>query len=145
LRCVLAVLGGLVLLLAAHRVTSAAWFVERPFVAGHFRPLFPHPPDTSFPSYTTAYFAAVAVPAFFSWRRAGWVMVAITAEVAFGCVYVGVHYVTDVTAGMVIGAACGGICWAILGVPPAARLVERADGLARRLRVRPAVLADAPD
>jgi len=57
LRCVLAVIGGLVLLMAAHRVTSAAWLVTRPFVAGHFRPLFPHPPDTSFPSYTTSYFA----------------------------------------------------------------------------------------
>jgi membrane-associated phospholipid phosphatase len=136
LRCVLSVIGGLVLLLAAHRVT-AAWHVDRPFVAGHFRPLFPHPPDTSFPSYTTAYFAAVAGPAWLTWRRAGAVMAVITAEVAFGCVYVGVHYVTDVAAGMAMGAACGGLCWAILGLAPAARLLARADGLVRRLRLRP--------
>jgi hypothetical protein len=32
---------------------------------------------------------------------------AITAEAAFGCVYVGVHYATDVLAGAPIGAACG--------------------------------------
>jgi undecaprenyl-diphosphatase len=95
LRVLLAIALGLVLLVLARKGIAAVSFVPRPFAADHFQPLYPHPPDTSFPSATTGYFAVVAVPVACVWRKLGWVFAAITLEVAFGCVYVGVHYITD--------------------------------------------------
>jgi undecaprenyl-diphosphatase len=123
LRCVLAVALGLAVVVAARHVTESLVFVPRPFVADHFRPLFPHSRDSSFPSATAGYFAAAAVPVLACWRRMGWVLAGIAAEVAWGCVYVGVHYVTDVLAGLAIGAAGGAAAWLVLGAPGIARLL----------------------
>lgn len=66
-------------------------------------------------------------------------MAALTAEVAAGCVYVGVHYVSDVAAGAVIGIAAGGVAWLLLGLPVAIRVTTAADRLLRKARLRPAV------
>jgi membrane-associated phospholipid phosphatase len=105
-------------------------------VADHFRPLFPHAPDSSFPSATTGYFAAAAIPVLACWRRVGWVLAAIAAEVAAGCVYVGVHYVTDVLAGLALGAAAGGLAWLAFGAPGIARLVAATDAALRAALLR---------
>jgi membrane-associated phospholipid phosphatase len=121
LRVLLAIALGLILLVLARKGIAAISFVPRPFAADHFRPLYPHPPDTSFPSATTGYFAVVAVPVACVWRKLGWVFAAITLEVAFGCVYVGVHYITDVLGGASIGAGCGGAAWLACGVVAARR------------------------
>jgi len=137
LRCVLAVVFGLAVVVAARHVAEFLVFVPRPFVAGHFRPLFPHAPDSSFPSATTGYFAAAAVPVIACWRRAGQVLAAIAAEVAAACVYVGVHYATDVLAGLAIGAAGGCAAWLALGVPGIARPLAAADKALQAARLRP--------
>jgi undecaprenyl-diphosphatase len=137
LRCVLAAgLAPATVVMIRHAAASVV-FVPRPFIADHFVPLYPHAPDSSFPSATTGYFAGIAVPVLACWRRLGWLLAAITAEVAFGCVYVGVHYGTDVLAGIVIGAASGAAAWRILGVPPAARLLAALDDGLRQGRLRP--------
>jgi membrane-associated phospholipid phosphatase len=146
LRCSLAaaIAVGLVVL-ARHGITAIS-FVPRPFTVFHFDPLYPHPPNSAFPSATTGYFAAAAVPALLCWRKLGWVVTAITAEVAFGCVYVGVHYVTDVVAGAAIGAACGAVAWLMLGFPPVARLIGKAEGALGRIPLpRRRTLTDAPE
>jgi len=96
-------------------------YVTRPFVAMHFTPLYPHPPNNSFPSSLTAFVAVAGVVGVLAWRRRGLVFVAGTAIVAFGCMYVGVHYLSDVIAGAVIGAAGGGVAWLIAGLPPLTR------------------------
>lgn len=141
LRCVLAVVLGLGVVVLARHAAESVVFVQRPFVADHFRPLFPHAPDSSFPSATAGYFAAAVVPVMACWRRLGIALAAIAAEVAFGCVFVGVHYVTDVLAGLVIGAAGGGAAWLALGVPGISGVLAAAErrvrpGRAER-RVRP--------
>jgi membrane-associated phospholipid phosphatase len=136
LRCVLAVVLGLALVVLGRRVSAETWFIQRPFVAYHFTPLYPHSADSSFPSATTAYFAVAAVAALCARSKAGWIIVVITLEVAFGCVYVGVHYVSDVVAGAILGAASGGISWLILGYPPIARFVRNIDGALCRIHLR---------
>jgi membrane-associated phospholipid phosphatase len=136
LRCALAAVLALILVILARHAVVAISFVPRPFVVYDFQPLYPHSPDSAFPSATTAYFAAAGVPAFFAWRPVGWVFAAMTAEVAFGCVYVGVHYVTDVVAGAAIGAGCGLASWLLLGVPPMAGLMRRSDRLLSRMHMR---------
>jgi len=65
------------------------------------------------------------------------VAAAIAAEVAGACVYVGVHYVTDVLAGLGIGAAGGGIAWLALGAPGVSRLLALGDAALQTARLRP--------
>lgn len=146
LRCSLA--AGLAVgfvILARHGITAVS-FVPRPFTVFHFTPLYPHTPNSAFPSATTGYFAAAAVPALLCWRRLGWVVTAITIEVAFGCVYVGVHYVTDVLAGAAIGAAGGAIAWLLLAFPPAAWAIGKAEGVLTRIPLpRRRAVPDAPE
>ncbi|MFZ2033323.1 MAG: phosphatase PAP2 family protein, partial [Candidatus Dormiibacterota bacterium] len=102
----------------------------RPFVALHFVPLYPHPPNNSFPSSLTAFAAVAAVVGVLAWGRLGLVFVLGMVVVGFGCVYVGVHYATDVIAGAGIGAACGAVTWLVAGLPPIARALR---ALERRL------------
>ncbi len=102
--------------------------MARPFVAMHFTPLYPHPPNNSFPSSLTAFAAVAAVVGVLAWRRRGLVFIAGTAIVAFGCMYVGVHYLSDVIVGAAVGAACGALTWLAAGLPPVTRafaVVER--------------------
>lgn len=100
----------------------------RPFAALHFVPLYPHPANNSFPSSLTAFVAVAAVVGVLAWGRLGLVFVVGVAVVGFGCVYVGVHYATDVIAGAAIGAACGAITWLITGLPPVARWLRALEG-----------------
>ena len=102
----------------------------RPFVALHFVPLYPHPPNNSFPSSLTAFAAVAAVVGVLAWGRLGLVFGLGMVVVGFGCVYVGVHYATDVIAGAAIGAACGAVTWLVAGLPPVARALG---ALERRL------------
>lgn len=62
LRCVLAIGCGLVAVVLVCKGIAHVMFISRPFVVHHFRALFPHATNTSFPSTLTAYFAVVAVP-----------------------------------------------------------------------------------
>jgi membrane-associated phospholipid phosphatase len=145
LRCSLAAALGVVLVIVARHGITAISFVPRPFTVFGFTPLYPHPPNSAFPSATTGYFAACMVPALLCWRRLGWVVTAITIEVAFGCVYVGVHYVTDVLAGAAIGAAAGAIGWLLLAFPPAVRAIGKAEGVLGRIPLpRRRAVRDAP-
>jgi undecaprenyl-diphosphatase len=104
--------------------TIGSWhYVRRPFVALDFAPLFPHAPNNSFPSSTVAFGAVAATVVLFAWRRAGFVLAVGAVVIAFGCVYVGVHYLNDVLVGAAIGIACGAAAWLALGWGPAARLL----------------------
>ena len=102
-------------------------YVPRPFVALHFTPLFPHAANNSFPSSTVAFAAVTATVVVLAWWRLGLVLVAGTVVIAFGCVYVGVHYVTDVIVGAALGIACGAVFWFGLGLPPVARFLAAID------------------
>ena len=105
-------------------------FRPRPFVALHFVPLYPHAPNNSFPSSLTAFAAVAAVVGVLAWGRLGLVFVLGMVVVGFGCVYVGVHYATDVIAGAALGVACGAVTWLVAGLPPVARALR---ALERRL------------
>jgi undecaprenyl-diphosphatase len=114
---------------ASHEVGKLT-YRPRPFVALHFTPLFPHPPNNSFPSSLTAFAAVAAVIGVLAWRRVGLVFVVGTVVVGFGCVYVGVHYASDVVVGAALGAVCAAVTWLVAGLPPVAGVLG---ALERRL------------
>ena len=76
-------------------------------------PLVAEPDPNSFPSgHTCAAFAAASawwrtLP--WSWRKIA--AVAMAAVMAFSRLYVGVHFPTDVVAGMAVGLLCGWMAW----------------------------------
>ncbi len=130
---------------ASHEVGRLT-YVPRPFVAMHFTPLFPHPPNNSFPSTLTAFAAVGAVIGVLAWRRLGLVFVVGTVVVGFGCVYVGVHYASDVVVGAAVGAVCAAVTWLVVGLPPVTRalgVVERRLPQRRRRGAPPRVAATA--
>jgi undecaprenyl-diphosphatase len=125
-----------VLAYAGSDAAGAVWYRARPFAAMRVRPLYPHSANSSFPSGTVAVVAAVTVVAFFAWPALGRVLAAATAMVAFGCVYVGVHYPSDVAAGALAGAAAPALTWRVSGLGWASTLLTAADRLAARLGAR---------
>jgi membrane-associated phospholipid phosphatase len=135
-RCVLSILVGLVSVQLIRIGSVHLLFVSRPFVVHHFKPLYPHSRDSSFPSSLTAYFAACAMPVWFVWRKLGLLLFVITFEVALGCVYVGVHYVSDVFAGAAIGAGSAGIEWWLFGQRPLAPMIGTIDNWLIRIHLR---------
>lgn len=104
-----AVLGGVIVL-----AINAVFYRVRPFVAGDVNLLFQHLSNSSFPSFhTTALFAA----SFFlytkklqntgMWRSVGCVFLGISFLVALSRIIAGVHWPTDILAGIVLGGLCG--------------------------------------
>jgi undecaprenyl-diphosphatase len=111
----LAAVAGAVLAYVGSHAVGLLWNRPRPFVVMRVSPLFPHAANSSFPSSTVAVIAAIATVAWFAWPRLGQVLAAATVITAFGCVYVTVHYTSDVIVGALIGAAAAAVAWAVSG------------------------------
>lgn len=124
---------GLVLTQWASHELGKVTYQARPFVALHFTPLYPHTPNNSFPSSLTAFVAVAAVIGLLAWGRRGLIFVAGVVVVGFGCVYVGVHYPSDVVVGAALGCACGALTWLIAGGRPVAKVLNAVE---RRLPQR---------
>lgn len=96
-------------------LVSHLYFRPRPFMVlpkGTFTQLIPHSPDASFPSdHTTGSFGFAAA----SWGKAPkWITTSFTILAvlnALARLYVGVHWPTDVIAGILIGTLCGRLVW----------------------------------
>lgn len=76
---------------------------DRPFVHHHVVQLIQHAANASFPSdHATGAFVIAA--SIWIWRkRDGWIWLVLAAGIAFSRIWTGVHYPTDVLAGMLIG------------------------------------------
>jgi undecaprenyl-diphosphatase len=132
---------GLVLTQVVCHELGRLMYQTRPFVAMHFTPLFPHTVNNSFPSSLTAFAGVAAVIGVLAWRRLGLVFVVGMVVVGFGCVYVGVHYPSDVIVGAGVGAACGAVTWFIAGGRPMTKVLS---AIERRLPKRRRSMASAP-
>lgn len=79
------------------------FYRDRPFVHHHVIKLISHVANASFPSdhATGAFVIATSI---WIWRkRDGWIWLLIAAGIALSRVWTGVHYPSDVVAGMLIG------------------------------------------
>lgn len=116
---------GLPLIFEATAFIIVTFIVQRP------RPdverLLDSPVNSSFPSGHVAaatVYAAMVIVVFWHtralWVRALAVLIAVAPPliVAWARMYQGMHFLTDVIAGMVLGLVSVGICWKILGPPP---------------------------
>jgi undecaprenyl-diphosphatase len=106
-----------VLALCINAIIGHFFFRARPFVSlpkGTFTQLIPHSIDTSFPSDHTAGsfgFAAGSWGKAQFWVRKSFTILALV--VAFARIYTGVHWPTDVLAGMLIGIISARLTWAM--------------------------------
>lgn len=131
-------LGGIAALVVA-AVVSGLWMRDRPFVALHFQPLVAHDPSASFPSDHLSALGGITAGAWYGWRRLGVATAALAAVVAFARVYVGIHWVSDVVAGFVLGVGSGVAMWyALAWVMP---VVDRVDVELQRRGLRPRLAA----
>jgi undecaprenyl-diphosphatase len=104
-----------VLALLINVVISHVWFRPRPFSVlpkGTYTELISHSNDASFPSdHTSGSFGFAAG----SWGHdTRWISKTFTVLaiiVMFSRIYVGVHYPTDVIAGLLVGVISGKIMW----------------------------------
>lgn len=104
-----------ILALVINVVIAHVWFRPRPFTVFHkgtYTELVAHSSDASFPSdHVSGSFGFAAA----SWGRASrWVSVSFTTIaviVMFARVYVGVHYPTDVLAGVLVGIFSAQVMW----------------------------------
>jgi undecaprenyl-diphosphatase len=103
----------------------------------HVLRLLPHAADGSFPSDHAMIAGAFAGGLLMVHRRWGILAAVLAVFLAFARVYAGVHYPTDVAAGLLIGAAVAVVLVLCL-TAPLARLL---DALAAT-RLRPLITAD---
>jgi membrane-associated phospholipid phosphatase len=71
----------------------------------------PRPRTPSFPSGHSAAALVGAVSLARVWPHARWALAALAALIAYSRIYVGVHFPTDVLAGLLLGAA---VAWLVL-------------------------------
>lgn len=111
--------------LALAQVLSHFWFSPRPFMAGVGTQLIPHAPDGSFPSDHMTFVWSVAVGMLLggATRVTGLVMAAMAAAIAWGRIYVGVHWPFDMAGGVLVGTA--GALAAHLYARPVTAMLER--------------------
>lgn len=118
---VAATLAGL-LALAAAQIFGLVMYVPRPFEAGVGHTLIAHVADSSFPSdHATVLAAAACVLLLISEiRLAGAALAILWLPMAWGRIYVGVHFPSDLLGGAVVGLfsalAVHGVAGPIVGL-----------------------------
>jgi undecaprenyl-diphosphatase len=143
LRTGLATIAGALLALVVGGIVGTLWDRPRPFVAGHYYPLFAHPADASFPSDHLMALGALAGAALMAWWPAAVVTTAFAVLVGAGRVIAGVHYVSDVVGGFVIGVAAACLAWRALA--PLLPQLAQVDEALQRLHLRPSATGPSRD
>lgn len=91
--------------LAVNQAIGLFYFHPRPYMIGLGDPLFPHGPETSFPSdHATLMFAAAFYLLFARrWAACGIPLLAVTLLTAWGRVYSGIHFPFDTAGSLAVG------------------------------------------
>ena len=114
--------------LTINQLIGLFYFHPRPYMVGLCTPLFPHGPETSFPSdHATLMFAA----AFYllmarGWAACGTSLLVVAALTAWGRVYSGIHFPFDMAGSMVVALVAAGVMHLLSGclAPFHAKLIQ---------------------
>jgi undecaprenyl-diphosphatase len=117
------------------QLLGAAFPRERPYLVHHVMQLISHSVDTSFPSDHTTMAFAVAVGVWVFNRRAGVLLLALGAVLAFARVFVGAHYPGDVLGGAILGTLTSAAFVRLAGTRRIAHVVDSLFDLLRQLRL----------
>jgi undecaprenyl-diphosphatase len=116
---------------AIAQIVTAVVDRARPFVADPLVHVFVHHgPDRSFPSDSATAAFAIAVALLAYKPRLGWVALALAVAMGIGRIAAGMHYPTDILAGVVLGA---GVAMVLRARTPRAAIERLADALARAI------------
>lgn len=80
------------------------YFRPRPFAVNNVNLLIEHAKNASFPSNHAAISFAIATSIFLYNRKYGVIALVMAAFISLSRVFVGVHYISDIVAGALIGA-----------------------------------------
>lgn len=97
------------------RIASRLYYDPRPFVVGHFVPLFAHAADNGFPSDHVLLTGAIAMIIFFynkKWSVPFW---ALAVLIGWARVASGVHHTVDIAGSIVIVLVSGAVYYFALG------------------------------
>lgn len=84
------------------KIAGHFYFNPRPFVVGHFTPLFPHKPDNGFPSDHMLLAVALAAAIFRFNEKLGLVLLVFAFFVGFARILAGVHHFVDIAGSISI-------------------------------------------
>lgn len=79
------------------------WHRDRPFVQEGFTPLVPHEASASFPSGHATFFFAIGFVLYAYNKKLGIVVLVASALISFARVLAGLHWVSDIAGGALIG------------------------------------------
>lgn len=127
--------------LALSGLAGLLWFHPRPFMAGIGHTFMRHAPDSSFPSdHATIMFSVALVLAFSGAphaRRAGLLLLPLSALVAWSRIYLGVHYPLDMLGALLLAGCMAALANSRAGAALCARLVGMMESAYRRLFAAP--------
>lgn len=89
----------------AAKIGSWLYYDPRPFVVGHFTPLFPHDADNGFPSDHTLLAGAIAAVVWVYDRAVGWALFALALLIGISRVLAGVHHAVDIAGSLAFACA----------------------------------------
>ncbi len=97
--------------LLVNQLIGLVYFHPRPFMVGLCTPLFPHGPETSFPSdhATLMFAAALFLLLVRRWVACGIPLLGVAVLTAWGRVYSGIHFPADMAGSLVVGLVSVGL------------------------------------
>ncbi|MFC5530248.1 undecaprenyl-diphosphatase [Cohnella yongneupensis] len=103
-------------LLIGSLIISPAVDHPRPFVAHQVTQLIAHAPDASFPSDHATFAFSLAFAIWFTNRRLGVALLALSVLTGIARVYVGVHYPADIAGAIVLSFVVGFLVHKLSGI-----------------------------
>lgn len=126
-----------VIALMINQFIGLVYFHPRPYMVGLCTPLFPHGPETSFPSdHATVLFAAALYILWAGrWAACGLPVLVIACMTSWGRVYTGIHFPFDIVGSLVVGVVSAGLVhWFARSLSPLnTNLIRISDSLVGRV------------